>query len=101
MFKVGDKVIINKDRVTIHIPPIEPDDEIHEVIKVDKVVDIISYVLSGYEKNYFVEEELLNAKKVLKENNKTTKQKMTLEQIEATLGFEIELIESKSSKKKK
>ena len=101
MFKVGDKVIINKDKVTIHIPPIEADSDIHEIIEVDKVVDITTYVLSGYEKNYFIEDELLDAKKVIKENNKTTKQKMTLEQIEATLGFEIELVEPKSNKKKK
>lgn len=99
MFKIGDKVIINKDKVTIHIPPIEIDDKIHEIIQVDKVVDIIAYVLSGYEKNYFVGEELLSAKKSKKQNCETTKQKMTLEQIEATLGFEIELIESDKRKR--
>lgn len=101
MFKLGDKVIINKDKVTRHIPPIEVDDEVHEIIAIDRVVDITSYVLSGYRKNFFVAEELLDAKKVKKQNGESVKHKMTLEQIEATLGFKIELIESKSSKRKK
>lgn len=101
MFKVGDRVIINKDTVTRHIPDIKVDDDIHEIIKVHRVVDIVSYVLSGYEKNFFVADELINIKNLAQYDSKPVKQKMTLEQIEATLGFEIELVESKPSKRKK
>ena len=57
------------------------------------MVDMISYVLSGYEKNFFTEDELLDISKV-EDKDKPKKQKMTLEQIESTLGFEIELIDS-------
>ena len=100
MFKIGDKVILNKDKITIHIPPITIDNEIHEILSIDRVVDTVTYVLSGYEKNYFVEDELVNiANKNYKSKN-SNKQKMTLEQIEATLGFEIELIESLHNKKR-
>lgn len=96
MFKVGDLVVINKNKVTTHIPHIKIDNEVHRIIAVDRMVDMISYVLSGYEKNFFTEDELLDISKV-EDKDKPKKQKMTLEQIESTLGFEIELIENRKS----
>ena len=99
MFKVGDLVLINHNKVTPHIPPIVADNDIHKIIAVDRVVDMVSYVLSGYEKNFFSEDELLDVSKV-DIKDKPKKHKMTLEQIESTLGFEIELIESNKSKRK-
>ena len=98
MFKVGDLVVINKNKVTTHIPHIKIDNEVHRIIAVDRMVDMISYVLSGYEKNFFTEDELLDISKV-KDKDKPKKQKMTLEQIESTLGFEIELIDSDNKKR--
>ena len=35
MFSLGDRVVINKDTVTRHIPEITIDNEIHEVIAID------------------------------------------------------------------
>ena len=99
MFKVGDLVVINKNKVTTHIPHIKIDNEVHRIIAVDRMVDMITYVLSGYEKNFFTEDELLDVSKV-DDKDKPKKQKMTLEQIESTLGFEIELIESDNKKRK-
>ena len=60
MFSLGDRVIINKDTVTRHIPEITIDNEIHEVIAIDIMDGVKYYVLSEYERNFFTEDELLD-----------------------------------------
>lgn len=60
MFSLGDRVIINKDTVTRHIPEITIDSDIHEVIAIDIMEGVKYYVLSEYERNFFTEDELLD-----------------------------------------
>ena len=60
MFSLGDRVVINKDTVTRHIPEITIDNEIHEVIAIDIMDGVKYYVLSEYERNFFTEDELLD-----------------------------------------
>lgn len=73
MFSLGDRVVINKDTVTRHIPEITIDNEIHEVIAIDIMDGVKYYVLSEYERNFFTEDELLDysfSKIMDKVNNK-------------------------------
>lgn len=73
MFSLGDRVVINKDTVTRHIPEITIDSEIHEVIAIDIMDGVKYYVLSEYERNFFTEDELLDysfSKIMDKVNNK-------------------------------
>ena len=60
MFSLGDRVVINKDTVTRHIPEITIDNESHEVIAIDIMDGVKYYVLSEYERNFFTEDELLD-----------------------------------------
>lgn len=60
MFSLGDRVVINKDTVTRHIPEITIDNEVHEVIAIDIMDGVKYYVLSEYERNFFTEDELLD-----------------------------------------
>ena len=61
MFFIGDKVILNKYTLTKHIPQIDIDSELHEVIDFELYDGIKYYVLSGFEENYFVAKELIYA----------------------------------------
>ena len=103
MFEVGDKVVINPNTVSLHIPYISADKDVHEIIAYETIDNIRYYVLEGYERNYFEEEELLYSEFAydLKKINKNVKHALTLRQIEALLGFDIELIEDNTSPRKR
>lgn len=102
MFHVGDKVILNKNRVTRHVPDIKIDTNIHEIVDYELIDNVRYYVLDDFRKNFFTEDELLLAEMSgLVQGIDNTKQKMTLKQIENILGFEIELINDTTARKKK
>lgn len=60
MFFLGDKVILNKYTVKKHVPQIDIDVDLHEIIDFEIYNGIKYYVLSGFEDNYFIAEELID-----------------------------------------
>lgn len=98
-YNIGDIVKLNIGRLDIHVPFVKGDNETHIITEVVLDDGKYYYVLDDFPKNYFLDYELMLNDNI--KDKKSNKRKMTLEQIEATLGFEIEIIESNKKRKRK
>ena len=98
-YNVGDIVKLNIGRLDRHVPFVKGDNETHIITEVILDDGKYYYVLDDFPKNYFLDYELMLNDNI--KDKKSNKRKMTLEQIEATLGFEIEIIESNKKRKRK
>lgn len=61
MFFLGDKVLVNENKLRMHDPEIDIDDEPHEILDFEFHwgSGFKLYKLKDYDENFFIEDELI------------------------------------------